>query len=38
MEDDEFYYLKIEPETLHNRVVAGNPSTTRIIIQNDDSK
>ena len=38
VEDDEFYYLKIEPETLHNRVVAGNPSTTRIIIQNDDSK
>lgn len=26
VEDDEQYYLKIEPKTLHHLVVAGNPS------------
>lgn len=36
VEDDEFYYLKIEPATLPDRVIPVNPSTCKIIIMNND--
>ena len=38
VEDDEIYYIKIEPVTLPDRVVTGNPPSCKIIIVNDDGK
>ena len=38
VEGNKFYYLKIEPETLHERVTAVYPSTTKIILFDDDGK
>ena len=38
VEDDEFYYLKIVPDTLPDRVIVGNPNYTKVVIQNDDGK
>ena len=36
VEDDEYYYLKIVPDTLPDRVIVGNPNYTKVVIQNDD--
>ena len=36
VEDDECYFLKIEPITLPDRVVAVSPNTTKVCILNDD--
>ena len=38
VEQDEFYYLKIYRDTLHDRVTAIEPTTCKIIIVNDDGK
>ena len=38
VEDDEVYYLEIEPLTLPDRIVPGNPSKCKIVIQNDDGE
>ena len=36
VEDDECYYLRIVPDTLPDRIIAGNPNYTKVVIQNDD--
>lgn len=33
VEDDEVYYLITDHDTLHKRVAATNPSTTKIVIK-----
>ena len=38
VEGNEFYYLKIVPDTLPERVTAVSPSTTKIILLDDDGK
>ena len=38
VEDDECYYLRIVPDTLPDRIIAGNPNYTKVVIQNDDGK
>ena len=38
VEGNEFYYLTIEPDTLPERVTAVSPSTTKIILVDDDGK
>ena len=38
LEDDEVYYLTIEPSTLPNRLVIGHPSNCTIVIENADGK
>ena len=38
VEDDEVYYLEIEPITLPDRIVLGNPPKCKVVIQNDDGE
>lgn len=38
VEDDEVYYLEIVPTTLPDRIVPGDPSKCKIVIQNDDGE
>lgn len=38
VEADEDYFLEIETATLHERVAAVKPSTTKIILVNDDGR
>ena len=38
VEGSEFYYLRIEPATLPERVTAVSPSTTKIVLLDDDGK
>ena len=38
VEADEVYYLEIEPITLPDRIVPGNPPKCKVVIQNDDGE
>ena len=38
VEDDEFYYLKIQTGLLPNDVVIDGPDTAKIILVNEDGK
>ena len=38
LEENESFVLNINPSSLHNRVVLGNPSQTTVTIVDDDGK